>query len=70
MIFSVACLESFGASSFPGAIKPTKKFGLVGTQHILQTAFYRLYSQPSTADRTSEATVGEISPVALPSRDQ
>ncbi|KYN10649.1 hypothetical protein ALC57_17255 [Trachymyrmex cornetzi] len=35
MIFSVACLESFGASSFPGAIKPTKKFGLVGTVELL-----------------------------------
>jgi len=34
MIFSVACLESFGASSFPGAIKSTKKFGLVGTVDI------------------------------------
>lgn len=34
MIFSVACLESFGASSFSGAIKPTKKFGLVGTVGI------------------------------------
>lgn len=34
MIFSVACLENFGASSFPGAIKPTKKFGLVGTVGI------------------------------------
>ncbi|TGZ50525.1 Uncharacterized protein DBV15_05217 [Temnothorax longispinosus] len=29
--FSLACLEGFGASSFPGAIEPTKKFGLVGT---------------------------------------
>jgi len=28
-IFSVACLENIGASSFPGAIKITKKFGLV-----------------------------------------
>ncbi|KYQ57159.1 hypothetical protein ALC60_03825 [Trachymyrmex zeteki] len=36
MIFSVACLENFGASSFPGAIKPTKKFGLVGTLLLLR----------------------------------
>ncbi|KYN43946.1 hypothetical protein ALC56_01484 [Trachymyrmex septentrionalis] len=36
MIFSVACLESFGTSNFPSAIRPTKKFGLVGTLLLLR----------------------------------
>ncbi|KYM96348.1 hypothetical protein ALC62_12999 [Cyphomyrmex costatus] len=81
----VACLESFGASSFLLLLRGTPKANVSFPREDLKVAYYPTErfilmrrsgispgynwmegksSQPSTADRTSDAMVGEVSPAA------